>query len=105
MYPTNYNGTMFHSSAFNVRVYYPTFKSDYDVFIPTSLIRWQILVDNCTGTRCMSVLNKKEKYITLIIDDWSNVCKFIKKLDKLFPSSRIDVLNKIVPRFLFSASK
>jgi hypothetical protein len=104
MCSVNYKGTLFHSSAFFVRVYYPTFKNGDD-FIPTSLIRWQIIVDNCTGTRCMSVLNKKDKFIKFIIDDWSNVCKFIKRVEKLFPTSRIEVLNKIVPRFLFSNSK
>ena len=37
-------------------------------------------MDNCTQTRCFSILNKREKSIKYIIDDWLNVNKFRNKI-------------------------
>ncbi len=98
MTPINYNGTLFHSSAYIVIVYYP---NDNNYFLPKSLINWQIILDNCTNTRTFSILNKKEKYIKYIIDDWSQVRHFSKKVESIFPNTRIDIYDKLKPNYTF----
>jgi hypothetical protein len=100
MTPINYNGTQFHSSAYILIVYYPNFIPK-NSNLPRSIINWQIILDNCTYTRTFSILNRKKKSIKYIIDDWSQVCKFSKKIESLFPDTRIDIYNKIIPKYTF----
>jgi hypothetical protein len=95
---TNYNGTHFYSSHYTVIVYYPNQKNR---FLPSNILQWQIMMDNCTQTRCFSILNKREKSIKYIIDDWLNVNKFRNKIIELFPETRIDIYDKVLPNFTF----
>ena len=94
----NYNGTHFYSSHYTVIVYYPTQKNR---FLPSSILKWQLMMDNCTKTRCFSILNKNDRSIKYIIDDWLNVSRFTSKVYELFPETRIDVYDRVLPSFTY----